>query len=105
MVMSCNPSADHPLRTWIDWWLDEEGYPIPERDGVLRYFIRRDDNFIWGSTKKELEDVYGVNCRPLSFTFVSATIYDNPPMMKNNPSYLSFLEGLNEIDKAQLLHG
>lgn len=105
MVMSCNPSADHPLRTWIDWWLDEEGYPIPERDGVKRYFIRRDDNFIWGSTKEELQDVYGENCLPLSFTFVSATIYDNPPMMENNPSYLAFLEGLNEIDKAQLLHG
>lgn len=26
-------------------------------------------------------------------------------MVKNNPSYLAFLEGLNEIDKARLLHG
>ncbi|AUR93445.1 terminase-like family protein [Vibrio phage 1.187.O._10N.286.49.F1] len=26
-------------------------------------------------------------------------------MMEMNPSYLAFLEGLNEIDKAQLLHG
>lgn len=26
-------------------------------------------------------------------------------MIENNPSYLAFLEGLNEADKAQLLHG
>jgi hypothetical protein len=29
----------------------------------------------------------------------------NPIMMEINPSYLAFLEGLNEVDKAQLLHG
>ena len=29
----------------------------------------------------------------------------NPIMMEINPSYLAFLEGLNEVDKAQLLYG
>lgn len=29
----------------------------------------------------------------------------NPVMMEVNPSYLAFLEGLNEVDKAQLLYG
>lgn len=29
----------------------------------------------------------------------------NPIMIEMNPSYLAFLEGLNEVDKAQLLHG
>lgn len=105
MVISCNPDPDHAIRKIIDWHIDEEGYPIPERDGVVRYFIRRDGEFIWGMTKKELEDTYGEKCRPISFTFVSATVYDNPPMMESNPEYVSFLEGLNEVDKAQLLHG
>lgn len=105
MVMSCNPDSEHKIKELIAWHLDEDGYPIPERDGVVRYFIRRDGDFIWGSTKEELLEIYGENCRPLSFTFVSATIYDNPPMLKSNPEYLSFLEGLDPVNKAQLLHG
>lgn len=74
MVISCNPDPDHKIKELIDWHLDEDGYPIPERDGVVRYFIRRDGEFIWGSTKEELIEVYGDKCRPLSFTFISATI-------------------------------
>lgn len=105
MVISCNPDPDHKLCEIISWHLDEEGYPIPERDGVVRYFIRRDGEFIWGDTEQELKDKYGENCLPLSFSFISARIYDNPPMLQNNAEYLAFLEGLNEVDKAQLLHG
>lgn len=103
--MSCNPDPDHKLRELIDWYLDEEGYPIPERDGVKRYFIRIDGEFVWGDSEEQLKEKYGHNVRPLSFSFVSATIYDNPPMLKNNPDYLAFLEGLPELEKAQLLHG
>ena len=104
MVMSCNPDPDHELRKIVAWYLDEKGYPIPERDGVVRYFVRQDGDFIWGETREELDEAYGKN-KALSFTFVSARIYDNPPMMESNPEYVSFLEGLNEVDKAQLLHG
>ncbi len=110
MVISCNPDPDHALRQMIDWYLAEDGYPIPERDGVVRYFIQRDGSYIWGDTREDLGARYDIpECewegKILSFSFVSGTIYDNPPMMKNNPSYLAFLEGLNEVDKAQLLHG
>jgi len=103
--MSCNPDPDHKLRELIDWHLDEEGYPIQERDGVVRYFIRRDGDFIWGETEEELKAKYGENCRPLSFTFVSATIHDNPVMKETNPDYLAFLEGLDPVNRAQLLDG
>lgn len=108
MVISCNPDPDHQLCNMIEWYLDEEGYPIPERDGVLRYFITINGEYIWGNSKQELHDKYDTEEKkvlPLSFSFISATIYDNPVMLRDNPSYLSFLEGLNEIDKARLLHG
>lgn len=108
MVISCNPDPDHYLRTMIDWWIDEEGYPIEERDGVLRYFITLNGSYVWADTAQELIDTYKTpeyQPKPISFSFISALIYDNPLMIKNNPSYLAFLEGLNEIDKARLLHG
>lgn len=107
MVISCNPDPDHEIKDLIAWYLDDEGYPIPERDGVIRYFLRMDGNFVWAESKQELIDKYGEedgeDC--LTFSFISANIYDNPPMLENNKEYLAFLKGLPEVEKAQLLHG
>ena len=105
MVMSCNPDPDHKLREIIDWYLDDKGYPIPERDGVIRYFVTIDDNFIWADTKEELIKRFGKKSKPISFSFIGATIMDNPPMLINNPEYLAMLEGLNEVEKARLRYG
>ncbi|UZZ63909.1 terminase large subunit [Escherichia phage A7_1] len=105
MVISCNPDPDHYLRKMVDWYLDKDGYPNPEKDGVIRYFVRVDDQYMWGDSVEELKKRYGKKCKPVSFTFISSTIYDNPPMLINNPEYLAQLEGLNEVDRARLLHG
>lgn len=108
MVISCNPCPDHYLRTMIDWYLDSDGYPDPDKDGVVRYFIQNNGQYIWADTAQELIDQYRTPTyepKPLSFSFISANIRDNPRMIRDNPSYLSFLEGLNEIDKARLLYG
>ena len=58
MVISCNPDPDHKIKELISWYLDDEGYPIPERDGVIRWFIRRDGEFIWGESEQELIEKY-----------------------------------------------
>lgn len=102
---------DHALRKLIDWYLDEEGYPIPERDGVVRYFYKIDGENVWASSKEELADKTGIHDKSkwdakfLSFSFVSATIDDNPIMDEVNPTYRAWLEGLNPVDKARLLRG
>ena len=113
LIMSANPDPDHYLRVMIDWWIDEEGYPIPEREGILRYFIRSEGEFFWSNTEEELHEKYDYTdekgnlepCAPMSFTFISGTIRDNPIMMKDNPGYLAALKALNRIDKARLLFG
>lgn len=120
MYMSCNPDPDCEwLLQMVEWYLDDEGYPDPDRDGVIRWFIRRDGEFYWGDSEEQMFEDYGIRSadgellpknhkaqiKPLSFTFISATIDDNPPMMEMNPEYRSFLEGLNPTDKARLLYG
>jgi phage terminase large subunit-like protein len=105
MVISCNPDPDHKLREMIDWYLDEKGYPDQSKDGVIRYFVTIDDTYHWGDSEAELKEKFGRKCRPVSFSFISSTIRDNPPMMINNPGYLAMLEGLNEVDRARLLDG
>jgi phage terminase large subunit-like protein len=110
MVMSCNPDPDHKIRELIDWYIGEDGFPIPEREGVVRYFIRESGEFVWGDTREDLGDRFGIaesdwEEKIISFSFVSGLVYDNPFMLENNKSYVAFLEGLNEVDKAQLLYG
>lgn len=52
---TCNPDADSWVAELIAWWIDQDtGYPIPERSGRIRYFIRYDDKMIWGDTRQEL---------------------------------------------------
>lgn len=55
---TCNPDPDSWTRKFIDWWIDDDGYAIPERDGVVRYcFMDGNDpnSIFWGSSR---EDVY-----------------------------------------------
>lgn len=103
---SCNPDADSWVRTFIDWWIHPEtGYPIPERSGKLRWFIRRDDSFIWADTKEELLHKYGTSTIPKSLTFIPASVHDNKILMKKDPAYLANLQALSRVDRLRLLGG
>ncbi len=100
---TCNPDADSWVRKLIDWWIDEDGYAIPERSGVLRWFIRRDNTIIWGDTPEELKDMYGAEETPKSLTFIAAKLTDNQILMERDPSYLANLRALDRVERARLL--
>lgn len=116
---TCNPDPDSWVAEFIEWWIDQEtGFPIPERDGVLRYLLVDGDNYIWGDTKEEtikkgwhiLEDVVkksGIDPNEFvkSVTFISGSIYDNKELLKTNPAYLGNLLAQDGETQAALLHG
>lgn len=102
MRATCNPDADSWVRRWVDWWIDADGYPIPERSGKLRWFLRRDDNLVWADTRQALLDQYGADELPKSFTFIPAKIEDNPILMEKDPSYRANLRALSRVDRARL---
>lgn len=113
--ITCNPDYDSFLRHWLDWWLDPDtGIPLPERDGKTRWFVRNNDKMQWADSWQEAYDKYHTpgldvdhvdQCRPLSFKFISANVYDNPVLCAIDPNYVSFLKGLGRVEKARLLHG
>ena len=49
-----NPDPDSWVRTFIDWWIGEDGLAIPERSGKLRWFIRINGECVWGDTRMDL---------------------------------------------------
>lgn len=53
--MTTNPKRNHWLRKFLDWYIGADGYIIPERDGVVRYFYINGetvDDVVWGNTKE-----------------------------------------------------
>lgn len=123
--LTCNPNPMSFIRRWIDWWIipqgeENAGRPNPERDGKIRWFIRDASEMIWADSKEELLERYGnrdmdgdlipeesehQHCRPLSLQFISATIYDNPPLLRSNPGYLANLQGLKRVKRERDLYG
>jgi predicted phage terminase large subunit-like protein len=103
---TCNPDADSWVRRWIDWWIGDDGYPIYDRSGILRYFIRQDDVLCWGATAEELIARYGVERADIkTFTFIPAKLHDNPILMQKDPTYHANLRALSRVDRLRLEGG
>lgn len=114
---SCNPDADSWVAKFIQWWWDPEtGYPIPERSGVLRFFLRVNEETIWGDTPEEVvdlanEDYWTEGMEPFteddvkSATFIPSTIRDNAVLMRADPGYLANLKAQSAVERERLLNG
>ena len=106
LKITCNPDADHPLAKWVEPYLKEDGTPDRSKDGMIRYFSFQDGDFVWGDTKEELTEKYGIaETDSLSFTFISANVYDNKIVQEVNPKYVAWLKGLRGVERARLLEG
>lgn len=105
---TCNPDADSWLAKFIQWYWDEDtGYPIPERSGVIRYFVRIGDNIIWGDSKAEIiREHPEVKYEWIkSFTFIASKLSDNKILMEKDPGYLGNLMAQGEVERERLLNG
>lgn len=112
----CNPDPDSWLARFIEWWIDQEsGFPIEERSGKLRWFVRVGDEIIWFDNREDAlqlarqtnpslpEDV--ITTIPRSVTFIPATVYDNQALLQKDPEYLARLLSLPTVEQQRLLHG
>lgn len=118
MFISCNPDPDSFLCQWIDWWLDDDGYPLLERSGKERYYCTINGELKFADTEEELFEQWSdylkvwnprkeewVITKPKRMCFIAGTIFDNPALIEANPQYLATLNALPPIEKARLLDG
>jgi predicted phage terminase large subunit-like protein len=107
---TCNPVPDDDkvggwLNKLISWWIDQDtGYAIPDRSGVLRWFVRRSNDVFWGDTREEMVERFP-GSRPKSLTFIPALLSDNKVLEVNDPDYRAWLEGMPLVDRERLLNG
>lgn len=123
---STNPERECWIREFIDWYIDPEGFIMPERDGVIRYFYMMGadvKDIVWGDSKEEvyrqckadidkkLDKIYGFMqgrdkwpSMIKSFTFYLGKMSENKEMLEANPDYIGSiaLSGGAEADKLLL---
>lgn len=105
---TCNPDCDHWLARMVDWWIDKDGYAIPEKSGAIRYFYRVSGEIYWADTVEELKERFpqmALISEPLSFTFIPASLEDNLALLSVNPSYKANLLALHPVERERLLMG
>lgn len=115
-----NPQSYGWVKDLIQWWIypdnypDDKlrGYPIPERDGRLRYMTRYKKRILWGDTPEDVitqlpldqQDEWDKDSIK-SMAFVGGTMVDNPELLLKDPSYKANLLAQDEETALQLLRG
>lgn len=121
--MTCNPDPDSFVASLIAWWIDQEtGYPLDERMGVIRWFVRIKGVLSWFDSYEEARD-YSLTTpagqkqisqrdprpmaeiMPKSLTFIRATLDDNPALLDRDPDYRGWIESLPTVEHEQLGRG
>ncbi|MGJ7024923.1 terminase large subunit domain-containing protein [Petrimonas sulfuriphila] len=120
-----NPDPDSWVAKFIDWWIGDDGLPIKERNGVVRYCFMNGDSIndiVWGDSREEVYE----QCRSIidkywlpayeeygtpadlfvkSVAFVEAKLADNIQLMRSDPTYLANLAGQSEEQRSRDLEG
>lgn len=126
-LATTNPERECWVREFIDWYIDNDGYIMEERDGVVRYFYMMGadvKSVVWGDTKEEvyrlcksdidkkLDKVYGFmkgrdkwTSMIKSFTFYLGKMSENKEMLENNEGYLGSIAMSGGAEAAKLLEG
>lgn len=116
---TCNPEPGSWVYKLISWWIDpDSGLPIKERDGVVRFFIKYGNDYIWGDTYDDVKEKAQHILQPLieksglqpedfikSISYINGDIYDNKILLATNPEYLGNLLSQDEQTRRQLLEG
>lgn len=108
-----NPDPDSWVARFLEWWIDQDtashtyGLPIESRAGVVRWFARRGNDWLWAGSKQELLEQHPSlePDQPKSVTFIPAKLSDNPILTQRDPGYRSNLLALDYVDQMRLLHG
>ena len=124
---STNPERESWIRTFIDWYVGDDGFIMEERDGVVRYFYLMGPNVtdaVWGDSKEEvymlckadidkkLDRVYGfMQGRDKwpslikSFCFYLGRMSENKEMLENNEGYLGSIAMSGGAEAEKMLMG
>ena len=109
MMATVNPTdPEHWVAKLLAWWIDQDtGFPIPERAGKLRWFVRVSDALVWGDSREEVmakcpaTKIHNVK----SITFIPGKLHENQELLRVDPGYEGNLQAMTRVERARLLDG
>lgn len=119
-----NPKRSHWTRKMLDWYIGFDGFIMPERDGVVRYYYQMDktvDDIVFGSSKEEVYEIckakideqllrlggteWDYRNMIKSFVFYSGKMSENKTAIGNNPNYVGSVAAVGGARSQQLIEG
>lgn len=100
---TCNPDASSWVKPFLAPWVDKTS-PLRAESGEILW---RTTGAEGGAVKwyRESELTPEIRAEAVSFTFIHASIFDNPILLKENPAYLAALKNLPPVERQRLLDG
>lgn len=107
---STNPESEGWVKDLIkEFWLDDDGYAIPEMSGQIKWFIRVGGDMHWYDTREDAitqgaidHNINEEDILPTSFTFIRSSLDQNPSL---GVDYKSKLMAMPEKDRLELMDG
>jgi phage terminase large subunit-like protein len=103
MRCTLNPSPDSFIYKYVEPFLDDDKYPIPELSGKTRYFTILNGILISSWDADDIRNDTGKE--PETYTYIPAVLGDNEKLMEIDPAYKNKLDALPEAKRKQLLLG
>jgi predicted phage terminase large subunit-like protein len=106
----CNPDANSWVKRVWSPWLDRNS-PIQAKPGELLYMTGQFGQIEWSREPRQIEvKGLGIEGKQLaatarSFSFIPASLADNPTLVENDPGYAAMLQTLDRVERARLLLG
>lgn len=104
MRLTLNPSSTSFVFEYVKPYLDEEGFPIKEYGGKIRYFLIVQGVLHSSWDRQELINLFP-DKKPKTYTYIPSTIEDNKILQELEPDYKDSLDSLPEAKRKQLLLG
>lgn len=105
--VTCNPVPGSWVHEFVKWYLDRDGYPDKSKRGYTRYFATLGENFVFGDSPESICSQYDTLTKSdcTSYTFIYATLDDNPALLEGTPNYATNLKNSGGVNALKLLKG
>lgn len=124
--ITCNPDPESWVRKFIDWWIDDNGNVISERNKAIRYcYMDGDspDSIFWGNSRDEvyeqckdiIDSMWNEKYAQMGYTkkgmfiksvaFVRSDVSDNKKLLSTDASYVANLAQQSEEQRMRDLLG
>jgi hypothetical protein len=122
MICTLNANGWHWTRRMLDWYIGDDNFVIPERVGVIRYFVNEGEtveDIIWGNSPEEVARLAGIEITDRmksegirietlvkSFTFIPGNLMDNRILTNSTRGgNVANLYNIGKAERLKLMYG